>query len=945
VTAMAKLSLYESRYLIEHLQATGRSDDVHRLLSLSRVDGMNYWFAEKEARGDQEGYANDLKSGFTIAKQTLSAAGGSQNQDAVALIMRYCVCLATLNGFAESLSAGVLKELARRKIWNSKAVLDYARRTPDPSRRITSLCSVFAFLDSADQDECYRHASEAAYDLEVIAGTPSTLVMLQQEALSKLAGAFAEGGRYDFVIRCCTECQSWQAKHQLIGNAARLLATVPTTSLADARSCAQSLYASTNDLVERSYLLSLLPEIEQSACLEAVSEAVSNGSLDVYQSIEALKSVRSYLSIHEFHRRVHDIYVRVIRAGIEDLRVKRLVRLLALLDSNEQNDVLQEILPTIRRAEWADVELKTLLMQLCEIYALDGTAIVKAVNEIQSDYMRSVLATVIIRIQPETERENSVSRVLAVIAALRARGDTWSAEELLYALSQVSCYLTTSRANQLFQLAKTMTDQKLRLRTLAELLPHISELDLESVILTEIGLLKHIDNYDVIENFCAAAAFVSSSESVGSMPQLLRAPRTDGWFLVGLEQVLCHLEDSANRAETIAWIITALHNAAEPIRYWCLLSIVPYLTIVEQSDAFELGKGLANRSSRLHCCCEIVKFTRSTDLSEEMQKLINSELGALTEARERADALIMLLNAGPPLPTDLLIEDAFQSISRVEHSTHRAELLSQIGVWGDQGAERMKSELVDTIFRGGRPVVGRDVLKILAPTLAGHVLQATLQHLRLKSDDDLRVEALPEILARVAALGGQDYAFRLIAERPSQRLKEECLVALAPHLDKRLLLGSLSTYLEIENDYHRDRALSALCARAAQIGVTADLACIASSIRDPAERVKALCALVSAGSNTQEAALMDGAILSFGNVNERMRGNVIKSLVEALVVLRDREHLRESFLRVTDILVNESREELVPHAYSMAPVLVALAGAGAVGSTISAVRDVVRWWP
>src|SRR5450759_560403 len=45
-----------------------------------------------------------------------------------------------------------------------------------------------------------------------------------------------------------------------------------------------------------------------------------------------------------------------------------------------------------------------------------------------------------------------------------------------------------------------------------------------------------------------------------------------------------------------AWIITALHNAAEPIRYWCLLSIVPYLTIVEQSDAFELGKGLANRS-------------------------------------------------------------------------------------------------------------------------------------------------------------------------------------------------------------------------------------------------------------------------------------------------------------------------------------------------------------
>ncbi len=909
------------------------------------MDGMNFWFAEKEARGDQEGYANDLKDGFTIAKQALRAASGSQNQDAVGLIMRYCVCLATLNGFAESLSAGVLRELARRKIWNSKAVLDYARRTPDPSRRITSLRSVFAFLDSADQGDCYRHASEAVYDLEVIAGTPSTLVVLQQEALLKLAGAFAEGGRYDYIIRCCTECQSWQAKHQLIGTAARLLATVPTTSFADARSCAQSLYASTNDLVERSYLLGLLPGIEQTACLEAVSEAVGNGSLDVYQSIEALKSIRSNLSIREFHQRVHHIYVRVIRAGIEDLRVKRLVRLLPLLDSSEQSAVVQKMLPTIRRAEWSDVELKNLLMQLCEIHSLDGTAIVKAVNEIQSDYMRSVQATVIIRIQPETERENSVSRVLAVVSALRARGDNWSGEELLFALSQASCHLSTIRVNQLFQIAKTMTDQTLRLRTLAELLPYVQGLDLESLILTEISLLKQVDNYNVIEAFCAAAARVSSSELVSSMPQLLRTPRADGWFLVGLEPVLCHLEASANNADTITWIIAALHVAAEPIRYWCLLSIVPYLTINEQSEAFEVAKGFSKPSFRLHCCCEIVNFTRSTDFARELRKLISHELGALTEPRERAEALIRLLNSGPPVPTEPLIEDAFQSISQVEYPTHQAELLSHIGTWGSQEADRMKSELVDTIFRGARPVVGRDVLRSLAPTLSGDVVHATLERLRLASDDDLRVEALPELLARVAALGGQDYAFRLIAERPSQRLKEECLVALAPHLDRQLLLGSLPTYLEIENDYNRDHALSALCARAAQTEVAADLSRVASSIRNPAERVNALCALISAGSNTQEVALMDEAILSFENVNERMRGNVIKSLTEALVVLRDREHMRESFLRVADILVNESREELVPHAYSMAPVLVALAGAGAVGSTINAVRDVVRWWP
>ena len=111
-----ELSEYELRYLIAHLRCAGRLSSIDDLLSVLCADGANFWFAEKDRRGDQEGYSNDLRTALDAAIESLHRADGADIGVLTGSIVRYSICLATLNEFAETISTGVLKELVRRKL-------------------------------------------------------------------------------------------------------------------------------------------------------------------------------------------------------------------------------------------------------------------------------------------------------------------------------------------------------------------------------------------------------------------------------------------------------------------------------------------------------------------------------------------------------------------------------------------------------------------------------------------------------------------------------------------------------------------------------------------------------------------------------------------------------------------------------------------------------------
>jgi hypothetical protein len=206
------------------------------------------------------------------------------------------------------------------------------------------------------------------------------------------------------------------------------------------------------------------------------------------------------------------------------------------------------------------------------------------------------------------------------------------------------------------------------------------------------------------------------------------------------------------------------------------------------------------------------------------------------------------------------------------------------------------------------------------------------------------MEALPAILARCMQLGNQEHAFMLAARQQRRDLKQQVLVAIAPHVDERLIDKVAAACLAIENAYHRDRALSGTCIRACQLGVWADFQDYSSMIHDPTQRVPALCALAKVCADKMQVFLSE-ALKSFERINQRMRGNVIDALVDAVLTCPGRSELASNFVSLVKILTNESREELIPHVYALGPALRTLGGVSAVERTMEAIRDIARWWP
>lgn len=367
------------------------------------------------------------------------------------------------------------------------------------------------------------------------------------------------------------------------------------------------------------------------------------------------------------------------------------------------------------------------------------------------------------------------------------------------------------------------------------------------------------------------------------------------------------------------------------------------LSPVFRALAFEVARTLTKIPFRLECCCRIAKYAPAGALDGEMRVVLNLALEKLHDPRERAEALIKLLNVGPPVLTGPLVEDAFQTISQVLHPTHRAELLIEVGSWGSREAAQMEADLIGESFGPIREVVGRDVLKTLAPVLPPELARRALDTLKNCGDDDLRCEAMPQLLARIAALGDTNGSFEFALARSSKNQQEECLMVLSPYLDKPVLLRSARAYLAIDNVYRRDRALSAFCVRATREGLAQRLGGCAFEIRDPCERASAFCALVIAVPEEQKTALLKEAMRSFANTNVRMRGNIIDALAEGLSTLKSQD-MREHILKLLTIMTSESREELTPKLYALAPVFRSLGGPKAADHVLSAVRQVSRWW-
>jgi hypothetical protein len=744
---MLELSAYELRHMVPHLRSAGQVEAIHRLLSISDEKGANLWFGLKERRDDRDGYAIDLQVGLDLALHAL-AVEDSGDPASVGATFRYVFCLSTLNGFADSIPGPILRELARRSIWNSKAVFDYAKRTPHPERRIESLAAVFGCLEPVDQDECYWRACKSIPDLDGVSGNEGMLVIFEKEALSRLTDAFLRAERNDLMIRLCEECRTWKGADALKYNVASVLKKIPSIAVAEAHRCAQKWYAVTDDFVNRSSFLGLLDGRAHDECVAECIGAITSGELGLYDSVVVLKNLQRYISLKEFHDAIDVVYTRIDSDNTTRRRLNLLIEVLPFLNQERQHEVLREALPFVEQPTWALDEVMHLVTHLCEVPALTPS-VVHAIDHVQSDTVRVQLQCLTLATQTVPDRDRAMSKSLEAVASFLSRGDRWSSEEIIYSLSRLAGFLAPSQVMKLLEAAKDITDRKLRLRALAELLPLMRPGQGDHIIAAEVCSLKSIDNPAIVDRFCSAAGQAASTALLVELPQLLRVPRQRGWFLVGLSRIMTDVRD----AKLYRWILNEARDAPDPVGYWCLLAITPHLSFDLMTHAFEIARNLPTTSHRLECCSLIAKASQHKALIRQLPKLVERELQTLREPRERADALTKMLNVEPPFPTEALMEDALQSILGVAHLSLRAELVAAAGAWGCRKLARIKENLIEEAFGVVREVVARDALSAIAPSLDSGLAHAVLGRIRNCPDDDLRYESLPEVLARVAALG------------------------------------------------------------------------------------------------------------------------------------------------------------------------------------------------
>jgi len=189
---VAKLTVYELRHLGAHLAQSGCVAELHRLLSLSAVDGANAWYEAQNAKGSLDIYETDIVRAWQLTeRESAHKIERREAAESVGLEMRYAFILASLHSIAKGVSPDLLFALVTEQEWTLDYALAYTRQMPDARQQVKSLTGLADRLSGLSQLEVLREALETAETIQneferaevLIRLVPHLPAYLQDEAL------------------------------------------------------------------------------------------------------------------------------------------------------------------------------------------------------------------------------------------------------------------------------------------------------------------------------------------------------------------------------------------------------------------------------------------------------------------------------------------------------------------------------------------------------------------------------------------------------------------------------------------------------------------------------------------------------------------------------------------------------------------------------------------
>lgn len=126
---VARLSEYELRHLVPHLEESGRVEELHRLLALETTRQTNAWFEARQAYGDIEGYLEDVRRAWRLAEESYVPSNEYKEARSLGLQVRYALITSSVHNLARKISPKFLAALVDKGVWTPQLAFEYAKRS------------------------------------------------------------------------------------------------------------------------------------------------------------------------------------------------------------------------------------------------------------------------------------------------------------------------------------------------------------------------------------------------------------------------------------------------------------------------------------------------------------------------------------------------------------------------------------------------------------------------------------------------------------------------------------------------------------------------------------------------------------------------------------------------------------------------------------------------
>ena len=951
---------YPFNHLVAHLEASGHSEELHRLLALETKQHRNIWYEVKETRGDMAGYLADVRGAWHLAESAYIPTDTTRTGRNTSLQCRYALIVSSLNSLVQNIPPELLHFLVKQGVWTARPAMTYARQVPDVLQRAKAMAELLPFIDQTRQEEWFREAFTA---VQVVDDENDRV-----EVLLKLVSLYPEPKPEGVLRNILDLIPSLKEAHQT----KVLMEVEPCLSKALLDDALVIVRRSGGNAIPLATLAHHLPERQRQEVFEEILATVSKSG-DLLERDIAFLALATYQSSPQLDLLLQDI-LTTARAGLSEkdgyLRIRSqhiLTDLLPYLPKAEQERVLQELLLVIQtRSSWQD------LAQLCSQLPLPlrGKVLSVAQQKIENSVRRIDLLA---DLAPYFEGEQRDALLKEVVEAARTSHDRlgmWLADEV----GKLALYMSPQLLQEALDIARQVWRDRWKVRALVGLSVPLTGREREVVLkeALETALTLH-DVNDLKKSLALLAPYLT-------VPLLWEALTTaqailDGDSLIdGLPTLFSRLPDSERERAWRLGLSVTPGFYQERKRAKLVADLAPKLPEVLRTEALKVAQGFEQPGLRIETLAALAPF-----LSEPERQMVLEEALSTVEERfssvevdniaYRAEHLVSLIPQFPLSKREKVVQQALNEVNKIDDIEREAPILVHlIPFLPSSEGERVIQSTLEKPARFSR---GRRVLQTLAPQLPEKIVRQVLHNLRPRYlsreqwlelyaqlpqplielgfaiDEHEEDEVCAALVARLAQSGDPTTAYEIVIERAreSQQFFEPGLLALTPHLPESLAREALTVVLQLPDSTTRESVLSRLCIRIAELGAGQDVLDHVRKIKNPFWRANALRAIAS-------------------HIHEGVQGSVWKEVLAATQQIEDTKEYSKMIATLSpqlatwplstlyavwrDIiprLAGGTRQYVVPNLCCLTPVLATLGGKEAPVELLHAIEDMYRWWP